>query len=390
MPRLATAIVTMLVVSSPGIAFAKCPFCGGESKSRLTLRMQFTQAKVVVYGRLKNPRLNPKTDQGMTDLQVRLVLKDNPVRAGQETITLRSYIPVVGNAPPEFLLFCGAVNGQLDPNFGIPASSAILEYLKGACKLEESDPAARLGFFFKHLDSADATIAADAFYEFARASDTEIAKAAKSLDAARIRKLIANPATPAERLGVLAFLLGISGKPADAAFLAGMLNESPLSDRSTAAFGGLLAGYILLNPRDGWQLAIATLGNAKQSYSVRLSTIGAVRYFQAARGDDYKAEVLRCCAALLPHGDFADQAIEDLRRWGYWDLTADVLSQYVKPSHAAPIVRRCIIRYALCCPDDYCRRFITTIGQSDPKLVQSVEQTLDLYAPVPPATQKKP
>ena len=43
----------------------------------------------------------------------------------------------------------------------------------------------------------------------------------------------------------------------------------------------------------------------------------------------------------------ADQAIEDLRRWGYWDLTTDVLAQYSKPTHAAPIVRRSIVRYAL-------------------------------------------
>ena len=70
------------------------------------------------------------------------------------------------------------------------------------------------------------------------------------------------------------------------------------------------------------------LADAKRPYSVRLSAIGTVRFLQATRGDECKAEVLKCCAALLPHGDLADQAIEDLRRWGYWDLTTDVLAQF--------------------------------------------------------------
>jgi hypothetical protein len=380
MLRPIAALIGILAVAAP--ALAKCPFCGGETRSRLTLRMQFAQAKVVAFGQLRNARVDPKTDEGFTDLQVVAVLKDDPIRAGRTTITLHSYLPVIGNGPANFLVFCGSANDKLDPTFGLPASPAVVEYLTAAAKLDGKDPVALLGFFFKHLDSADPAVAADAFAEFARASDADITRAAKQLDPARIRKLIANPATPVERLGVLAFLLGVSGGPSDAPFLAGMLKESPISDRSTAAFGGLLAGYILLNPRDGWPYAAAVLGDARQSYAVRLSAIGAVRFFQSSRGNECKPELLRCCAALLPHGDFADQAIEDLRRWGYWDLTGDVLSLYAKPSHSAPIVRRCIVRYALSCPDEQAKRFIATVRQQDVKLVQSVEQTLDLYAPL--------
>ena len=91
--------------------------------------------------------------------------------------------------------------------------------------------------------------------------------------------------------------------------------------------------------------------------------------------------MLKCCAALLPHGDLADQAIEDLRRWGYWDLTTDVLAQFAKPTHAAPIVRRSIVRYALCCPGDDAKRFVAAVKQIDPKLVRTVEESLELYAP---------
>jgi hypothetical protein len=343
--------------------------------------MHFAQAKAVLCGQLKNPRFDRKTDDGFTDLHIAAVLKDDPARGGRNVLVIRTYLPVVANTPPDYLVFCTVSNGALDPTFGLPATPALMEYLKAASGLNDSDPAAKLGYFFKHLDSTDAAIAADAFFEFARAADADILKAAKQIDPVRVRKLIADPNTPPERLGVFAFLLGVSGGPADAAFLARMLSENPLPERSATAFGGLLAGLVLLAPKDGWSFAANVLADAKRPYSIRLSAIGTVRFLQSTRGSDYKAEVLKCCAALLPHGDLADQAIEDLRRWEYWDLTTDVLAQFGKPTHAAPIVRRAVVRYALCAPGDEAKRFVTAVRASDPKLVKSIEEMLELYKP---------
>jgi len=215
--------------------------------------------------------------------------------------------------------------------------------------------------------------------EFARASDADIAKSAKQLDPAVLRKLLSDEKTPAERLGVFAFLLGMCGGPADAQFLANALKQNSLPERVRDSFGGLLAGYVLLDPKDGWALTANVLGDDKQPFSVRLSVIGAVRFFQATRGAECKPDVLKCCAALLPHGDFADQAIEDLRRWGYWDLSADVFAQFAKPTHSAPIIQRCIVRYALSCPNDDAKRFLAGVKQSDPKLVATVEEQLKMF-----------
>jgi hypothetical protein len=379
MVRLALVATTFAVLASPALA---CTFCAGELRSKQTLRMHYAAAKAVLHGQLKNPRFDPKTDEGFTDLHVVAALKDDPARGGQGAITLRTYLPVIGNTPTDYLVFCGVANGKLDPTFGVSATAVLVEYLKTAAKLDTADAPTRLGFFFKQLESTDTNVAADAFFELAQASDADIMKAAKQFDAAKLRKLIASPDTPAERLGVFAFLLGVSGGATDAAFLAGLLKDAE-SERKSSAFGGLLAGYIMLAPKEGWALAASTLGDAKQSYSLRLSTIITVRFFQATRGNECKPEVLKCCAALLPHGDLADQAIEDLRRWGYWDLTADVLAQFPKPTHAAPIVRRCIVRYALCCPDGNAKKFVVALRQSDPKLVKHVEDMLELFAPVP-------
>lgn len=375
------AIAAVLLLAVPHAD--ACTFCGDNIRTKLTLRMQFAQAKAVVYGTLKNPRFDPKTDEGFTDLHAKAVLKDDAARGNQNVLVLSAYLPVIGDTPAEYIAFCAVANGKLDANFGIPATAAVVDYLKGAARLNDADAPTRLAFFFKHLNSTDVTVAADAFIEFARANDADIVKSAKQFDAAVLRKLIVDEKTPSERLGVLAFLLGVCGTPADAAFFANTLKQSPLPERVRESFGGLLAGYVLLAPKDGWAFTARVLGDEKESFAVRLSCINTVRFFQATRGADCKAEVLKCCAVLLPHGDFADQAIEDLRRWAYWDLSADVFAQFGKPTHSAPIVKRCIVRYALCCPTDDAKKFIASVKQSDPKLVAAVEEQLKLFEAIP-------
>ncbi|MBM3981690.1 MAG: hypothetical protein FJ304_15725 [Planctomycetes bacterium] len=356
-----------------------CTFCGENVRTQPTLRMHYAQAKVVLHGTLKNPRFDVKTDEGFTDLHATAALKDDAARGGQNVLVIRRYLPVIGDTPPDFVAFYAVADGKLAYTFGVPGPAAVVKYLKGAAELEAADAPTRLAYFFKHLGSADPTVAADAFVEFARASDADIVKGAKHFDPATLRKLIADEKTPGERLGVFAFLLGACGGPADAAFLSGALKQSPLPERVRDSFGGLLAGYVMLAPKDGWAFTAAVLADDGQPFAARLSALGTVRFFQAARGAECKADVLKCCAALLPHGDFADQAVEDLRRWGYWDLSAEVFAQFGKPTHAAPIVRRCIVRYSLTCPNDDAKKFVAAVRQTDPKLVETVEAQLKLF-----------
>ena len=377
MNRIRTAFFLVLILAGEAEA---CTFCSGPIRSQPTLRMRFAAAKIVAYGTLKNPRFDPATDRGYTDFHFGTLLKDDPARKNAKSLTLPQYLPVIGDTPPDYLLFCDVVDGKLEPQPGTASRPAVLDYLKAAASLD-ADPVKSLGFFFKHLDSSDSAVSADAFLEFARATDTEIMKASAAFDPAAVRKLIADPSTPVERLGVYSFLLGVCGKAEDAAFLGTMLKQNPLPERTSSAFGGLLAGYIMLDPKNGWPLAAAILADQKGNFSLRLSAISTVRFFQATRADETKTEVLKCCAALLPCGDLADQAIDDLRRWAYWDHTKDVLAQFGKPTHSAPIVKRGIVRYALSCPDEEAKRFIANVRQSDPKLVKDVEEMLARFAP---------
>ncbi|MBX9582059.1 MAG: hypothetical protein K2X87_17275 [Gemmataceae bacterium] len=379
MTRAVVTIALVLLLAPPAPA---CTFCGPSARTQPTLRVRYAEAKVVALGRLANPRFDPRTEAGTTEFRVGTVLKDDPARAGRTVLVVPRYLPVIGDTPPDYLLVCGIAGGQLDPSYGLPSTPAVAAYLKAVAALDPADPAKLHGFYFGHLDSADPAVAEDAFREFARAADGDILKAAKHYHPAKLRRLIADPNTPADRLGVFAFLLGACGTAADADFLAGLLKPNPPAERASAAFGGLLAGYVLLAPKAGWAFAAEVLGDPKRGYAERLSALGTVRYFQATRAADCKAEVLRCCGVLLPHGDLADQAVEDLRRWGYWDLTVEVLAQFGKPTHAAPIVRRAVVRYALTCPADEAKAFSARLRQTDPKLVKDVEEMLARFEPV--------
>src|SRR5439155_2898654 len=140
---------------------------------------------------------------------------------------------------------------------------------------------------------------------------------------------------------------------------------------------GLLAGYIELKPRAGWELAVTMLGDSQRSFLERNAALGTLRFYHGWKPDESRREVLRGVSAVLGQGDIADIAVEDLRRWKMWDLTSDVLAQYGKKSHDAPLVRRTLIRYAICCPKPEAARFVNERRKEDAELVKEIEESLE-------------
>ena len=137
----------------------------------------------------------------MTDLVVEQLLKNDSKQADPKSILLNRWIPVDNRKPAKLLVFVD-VTPQFDPYRGVPLKGADMgAYLKLALKLDDRDRNASLKFYFQYLDHTDPDVAADAFLEFAKASDAEIADVARQLDPAKIRQLLTNPKTPADRVG---------------------------------------------------------------------------------------------------------------------------------------------------------------------------------------------
>ena len=364
----------ILLFSTLAIVPARaCSFCGPGLSKQGTLREQALKADAIILGTLKNAKLGEDIRSGTTEFHFDDTVKACAELRSAKILVLPRYIP----GAEQQLFFFSVVEGKPDVVAGVPGSAALAAYIRAAAKLNGQPIAARLGFFFRYLDSTDATIAGDAFAEFAKATDAEIALAKAELKPATLRKFLADPKTPADRLGVYAMLLGLCDDRDSVDILAKSLTGT-LTERVSSNLGGFLAGYILLDAKAGWKRLNEILRDAERPFEQRLAAVGAVRYFQANRPAESKAELLDCYRDLLGERDFADVALDDLRRWRWWDLTPEVLKHYGKPTHAAPIIRNGIIRYALTCPDADCKKFAAALRESDPKLVARIEESLKL------------
>ena len=368
--RSPVAAAVLLIAAWP---VAACSVCGPGVLAKNTLREQLSQAKAAVVGTLKNPKPNPTGTGGTTEFHFAKTLKPAAILAKKDGFTLPHYFPVVGDTPADYLFFFDEASGEPIVTGGVPSSAAVVDYLTAAGKIDSKDTAARLAFYFKHLNSADTTVAADAFLEFAKAPDADILKAKGGFDADRLVKLLANPKTPDERLGVFAALLGLCGEARHTAVFADLLKE-PLAERVRASLGGVLAGFVLLEPKGGWSAVRGVLGDDKRPFEQRLSALGTVRFLQATR-PEAKADVLAVCRGMLASSDFADLVIEDLRRWGWWDLSSDVFAAWGQPAGEVREVKKAIVRYALACPKADAATFLDSARKTDAKLVSQVEQS---------------
>lgn len=366
-------VCTVLVVVVFAPSLLACSFCSDTFARRQPLRERFTDSQLVLAGQLKNPVAN--TDgTGSTEFHITKVLKGE---ATVKQLTIPRYLPVLADTPPDYIFFCSVVNGVIEPTHGVAGGTALADYLQLMAKATIIE--SRLGTAFAHLESTDPVVANEAFLEFARASDTELSRARSILKRGPIRKWMADPNTPESRIGVYGLMLGLCGEPADADYLLKLIQEGSGNDRVTSNLGGLFGGAILLSPSTAWKRLDDLLNDPKRNFSDKLNIISTLRYFQATRPMEFRERIVASMKLIIANHDLADLAIDDLRRWQWWDLTPFILEQFDNPTHAAPSIRRGIVRYALQSPEAAAQRFIATLRVNDPELVKKVETGLKLY-----------
>jgi hypothetical protein len=368
----AVALLSALPCPAPS-----CSLCNNLQAATIREEAAQSGARMILAGTLENPRL-AAGGSGVTDLRITDVLRKDDWLAGRKVVELPRYLAVSDTKnPPRFIVFCDLFKGRLDPYRGMPIARAdTVEYVKKVMALDSKDRPANLPFFFNYLENADPEVAGDAFLEFAKASDAEISRVGPKLSAAKLRGWLENPQTDARRLGLYAVLLGSCGGPADAKLLAEKLQDG--TERSIGAYDGLLAGYIRLQPREGWALATNAL-NGINSLQVKLGVVRTLRFFQASQPAEYRDQILRAERIVLRQADMADMAVEDLRRWKMWDLTPVVLASYGTKGFEAPIMQRAIVRYALSCKGrDDAQKFVASLRKTEPQLVDEVEESLQL------------
>jgi hypothetical protein len=355
-----------------------CSICGPNCRPQQTLRESARMSKFIVVGTLTNPRMIGQ--EGLTDFRVDDVIQPDVSLGQQKLLTIQQFVPVNPANPVRHLFFGRIVNGKVEiVHTQEMAGGAVVDYLKAGLSIADRDRVAVLQFSYKYLDSASADVANDAFFEFAKASDLEIAQLAGKLPPDKFRNLLTDPKTPVDRLGIYAYLLGACGTKDDAAVLAAVIGKN--DERTRQALSGLLGGLIELRPDLGWATVQAVLGDPKRPYSDKLAAVSTLRFCHAAKPQSRK-EIIQAFSSIVERGDLADLAIEDLRRWQWWELTRQVLAQYSKPTHSAPLVRNSMVRYALSCPEPEAVEFVKWLRQTDPNRVAGQLETLNNEKPL--------
>jgi hypothetical protein len=348
-----------------------------------TLTEEVGQASMVLFGKLTNPKIgaNGNFDEGSTDLVIEEIIKKDPILGDKKVLTLPRYVPSDQKNPKKFLIFCDVFKGKIDPYRGVPveADSDIAKYLKGAMEQKNKEIKVRLRFFFDYLDNADLEISNDAYKEFAKADYKDYREMAGHLPPDKIARWLEDPKTPAFRFGLYASMLGHCGQDKHAKMLRTMLDDP--THRLNSGVDGMLAGYTMLKPKEGWAYTRGILSDPSKEFMLRYAALRAGRFFHDSRPDVVGTkDVLAGVSALLDQSDIADLAIEDLRRWACWDLSGKILGLYGKKSHDIPIIRRAVLRFALSCPPqmEATTAFIADQRKKDPEMVKDAEELLKL------------
>ena len=399
-------MAAIVVAAGPAAA---CPFCSTQGQ---TLSGEVNQADLIVLGRMTNAKQDLNDfSKGSTELIIDTVVKPHPYLIGRDKLVIPRYIPVGADDKTQHLVFCSLYNrpaefpastvasaailgnfdlAQLDAYRGEPVQpeSELAAYLKGAIAVREGDTAAKLKFFFNYLDASELVIGTDALMEFGNADYKDVRQVAPTLPADRILKWLADPNTSPSRYGLYGLLLGHCGKPADAVAIRALLDDPERVYSS--GLDGILAGYIMLDKKAGWEYLTQLLADPNKDFPVRYAGLKVLRFFWEYRPDVVsKDEILAAIELLLPQADIADLPMEDLRKWGRWEKTDTILKLGNVDSHRKiPIVRRAILRFALSVPGDNpeAAAYIAEARKNDPERVKYVEEILADEKPRPAAT----
>ncbi|MBX9678715.1 MAG: hypothetical protein K2X38_08110 [Gemmataceae bacterium] len=369
-------LVCVLAVAAINVARA-CSLCALSGK-RHSLGGELDRSEFAIYGTIANPRFvtDGRPGAGVTEFRIEKVFKNHPDLGTAKTIELPRYLPVLDpKNPPRYVVFGDFHKGKPDTFQGFSIRTpAVLEYLEATRPLRNGPRLDALTVYARYLDHPDPQVAEDAFLEFALSRDHEVLEAAKKVDLDKLRKLLADPKLDADRASLFAFMLGTVGQARDAEWFVQVL-QKPTPEQARG-FDGLLAGYMTLDPKNGWTKAWEILGDAKKPFVQRYGAIRAVRFFRNADAKALRPRVLHGYKLGVLDGELADIAIDDLRQWKAWELTDIILEQYGKSSHRTSIVERGIVRYALCCPLPQARALVERARRTDAEMVRDIEDSL--------------
>jgi hypothetical protein len=383
-----TGCSAAMLVGWLSVAAQACPFCNAVKP---TLAQQRDAAAIVV--------LAEATDKSVKDA-VRSTGKPDPNAGRRQSFRVHSVLKgkkrvgdgdslrIAADAPLQqgslgLLLATGADDAPHDQLqwTAIPLDEAAYAYVfREPATLAPN--AERLKYFARYLENRNPLVADDALQEFAHASFDDTVLAVRGLPMGDLRRWLVDPRVPPERKGFYGLALGLAADAADRRANEELLHQqivTPASD-FRAGFDGVLGGYLLLTGTKGLELLDS------RYFASPTAAIGDVQHAMRAlrfyHQFGHRIEPVRQAEALahaLARPEFAADAITDLARWQYWEVTARVAALYQRPGYADPAIRRAIVGYLKASPQPQAATALAHLRSVDPQGVAAAEKWLDIF-----------
>jgi hypothetical protein len=312
-----------------------------------------------------------------TEIALDEIVKPHATLKGKQSITIQMELPL---KLQQFLVF-GAYEKDknrftLFRGEEVVPGSSLKDYFLKAVKLKDAKTAERLRYHFDFLDHKETTISEDAYYEIYRMPRKEIMTSARTLPADKIVGWLQDEKTTSGRWRLYGLLLGASGT----AKHAGLLRELAWSSIKNKQFcDHLLTGYVMLQPKEGWEMVRSLLSDAKHDFLTRSSALSAAELLHGERpGLIEPKELTAGMALLLDQPDMADLGIEALRRAKCWERTEQVLALHKKGGFESDLIMRRIMNFALRSPNPSAAAFVKEQRSRDAEFVSDTEKLLKL------------
>ena len=353
-----------------------CTLCSSVKQiSTITEDLLSLNIKLVIGGRLGGAKLEAD-GTGSTEFEPDHFFKVSGLLHSMRKIRLMKYIPGGEKNDSRTVIFCDYISGEILPIRAIRlTASSGYSVITKLLNNKDSDHATRLLASFDLLDHPEVEISNDAFMEWSKASDNAVGTLASNLDPKIIRKWLDASTTPANRLGLYSFMLGICGSPSiDSQWFESKLQSKIIRWRN--ALDGLFVGYCILKPDCGWPILVNILGNGQNKLQDRLAALRSIRALYGLHGLLFKTQLVNTLDAAIIQGDLADIAVEYLRQWQIPDLELKVLGLF-RGNKQSPLLDRVVIHYALSWQKrQECILFVAEIRKNHSALLAEMEELI--------------
>ncbi|MFM9058150.1 MAG: hypothetical protein ACKOSQ_03305 [Planctomycetaceae bacterium] len=402
MPLVRPFVAALLLVVAFTRAATACPFCSAVS---LTFAQEIAQSQAAVIARLVEPppaaALAPRAEGPLPKAKFQVVkaLKgaDLVAAAGLAGPDGKAIETIVLDAKPvgTLALVFGIEPPELIWSSPVTVSDRAVEYLEKLAGLPEKG-ADRLAFFQDFLEDADETLARDAYDEFAIAPYADLKGLEDRMDAARLLAWIEDPKVQANRRRLYATMLGVCGRPDDAARIERLLVGDGLSPDEAEARSGLdalIACYVALRGTDALDLVdrqfLERKGRAVP-FAETYAAVMALRFLGEESALVPRDRVLQSLRILLGEPKLADLVIADLARWQDWSVVDRVVTLFKEATADTIFVREPVVNYLRACPLPEAAAAVKELETIDPEAVRRAATLAGLAGVVAGAGAARP